>query len=131
MTRYYSATAVDNTLGSAMTSIATSMILNATPVGYPTSYPFVLAVDYDKSTEELVLVTARAGLTLTVTRGFNGTAAVAHAVGALIRHVIAAQDLTDSQTHINSTTNVHGITNTTNLTTNDSSFAGSFMTMGA
>ena len=110
MTRYYSAIAVDNTLASAITSSSTSAILNVSPVGYPSSFPFVLAFDYNTSTEELVLVTAISGATLTISRGFNGTTPQSHAVGAVIRHVITAQDLTDAQTHYNASTGVHGVT---------------------
>ena len=110
MTRYYSAIAVDNTLASAITSSSTSAILNVSPVGYPSSFPFVLAFDYNTSTEELVLVTAISGTTLTISRGFNGTTPQSHAVGAVIRHVITAQDLTDAQTHYNASTGVHGVT---------------------
>ena len=110
MTRYYSAIAVDNTLASAITSSSTSAILNVSPVGYPSSFPFVLAFDYNTSTEELVLVTAISGTTLTISRGFNGTSPQSHAVGAVIRHVITAQDLTDAQTHYNASTGVHGVT---------------------
>jgi hypothetical protein len=112
MTRYYSAIAVDNTLGSALSSGATSLVLNASPVGYPSTYPFVLAVDYNAASEELVLVTGASGTTLTITRGFNGTSAQSHAIGAVIRHVISAQDLTDTQTHYNTalTAGAHGVT---------------------
>ena len=110
MTRYYSAIAVDNTLASAITSSSTSAILNVSPVGYPSSFPFVLAFDYNTSTEELILVTAISGTTLTISRGFNGTTPQSHAVGAVIRHVITAQDLTDTQTHYNASTGVHGVT---------------------
>ena len=110
MTRYYSAIAVDNTLASAITSSSTSAILNVSPVGYPSSFPFVLAFDYNTSTEELILVTAISGATLTISRGFNGTTPQSHAVGAVIRHVITAQDLTDAQTHYNASTGVHGVT---------------------
>jgi hypothetical protein len=110
MTRYYSAIAVDNTLASAITSSSTSAILNVSPVGYPSSFPFVLAFDYNTSTEELILVTAISGTTLTISRGFNGTTPQSHAVGAVIRHVITAQDLTDAQTHYNASTGVHGVT---------------------
>ena len=110
MTRYYSAIAVDNTLASAITSSSTSAILNVSPVGYPSSFPFVLAFDYNTSTEELILVTAISGTTLTISRGFNGTSPQSHAVGAVIRHVITAQDLTDAQTHYNASTGVHGVT---------------------
>ena len=110
MTRYYSAIAVDNTLASAITNSSTSAILNVSPVGYPSSFPFVLAFDYNTSTEELILVTAISGTTLTISRGFNGTTPQSHAVGAVIRHVITAQDLTDAQTHYNASTGVHGVT---------------------
>jgi hypothetical protein len=102
MTRYYSATAVDNTIASTITSGATSITLSASPVGYPSSgNPFVLALDYNTASEELVVVTSYSGTVLTVTRAFNGTTAQAHNAGAAVRHVIVAQDLTDSQSHIN------------------------------
>ena len=108
--RYYSATAQDTTLTSSATNSATTMVVGAT-VGYPGSFPFVLAVDYNTSAEELVLVTNISGLTLTVQRGFNGTTAQAHNSGAVVRHVITAQDMTDAGAHIGSGPNgVHGIT---------------------
>ena len=110
MTRYYSAIAVDNTLASAITSTATTATLSVAPVGYPSLFPFILALDYNQATEELVLVTAISGTTLTISRGFNGTTPQSHAVGAVIRHVITAQDLTDAQTHYNASTGVHGVT---------------------
>ena len=113
MTRYYSATAVDNTIASSITSGATSITLSNSPVGYPNSgNPFVLALDYNTSSEELVLVTNYSGSVLTVTRGFNGTTAQAHNTGATVRHVIVAQDLTDAQTHYNlaASAGAHGIT---------------------
>jgi hypothetical protein len=109
MTRYYSATAQDTTLSSSATNSTTSIVVAAT-TGYPTNYPFVLALDYNASSEELVLVTGASGLTLTVTRAYNGTTAQAHAAGAVVRHVIVAQDLTDAQTHYNASSAVHGVT---------------------
>ena len=109
MTRYYSATAQDTTLTSAATNSSTSIVVAAT-TGYPTSYPFILALDYNTSAEELVAVTNASGLTLTVTRAYNGTTAQAHAVGAVVRHVITAQDLTDAQNHYGLTSGVHGVT---------------------
>jgi len=112
VTRYYSAVAVDNTLGSAITSGSTTATLNTSPIGYPSSFPFVLAIDYNAATEELVLVTAVSGTTISITRGFNGSTPQSHAVGAVIRHVITAQDLTDTQTHYNTalTDGAHGVT---------------------
>jgi len=109
MTRYYSATAQDTTLTSSVTNSSTSIVVAAT-TGYPTSYPFILALDYNTSAEELVAVTSASGLTLTVTRAYNGTTAQAHAVGAVVRHVITAQDLTDAQNHYGLTSGVHGVT---------------------
>ena len=84
--RYYSAIALDTTLTSSITSTATSIVVGAT-VGYPSQFPFVLAVDYNAASEELMLVTAASGTTLTVTRAYNGTTAQAHATGAVVRHV--------------------------------------------
>lgn len=108
MTRNYSATAQDTTLTNPLTNSATTMVVAAT-TGYP-STPFVLAVDYNASAEELVLVTNVSGLTLTIQRQFNGTAAQAHAVGAVVRHVITAQDLTDAAAHQAASSGVHGVT---------------------
>ena len=116
--RYYSAIAQDTTLSAPATNSATSLTVSAT-TGFPTSYPYILAVDYGASAEELVNVTAAAGLTLTVTRAFNGSSAVAHSTGAVVRHVIVAQDMSELQAHINSqtlsttgayTSGAHGIT---------------------
>lgn len=114
--RYYSSIAVDNTLASAITSGSTTMVLTNSPVGYPSTFPFTLAIDYNTATEELVQVTALSGTTATISRadagqgsGTVGTAQ-SHAVGAVIRHVITAQDLTDASIHQGSTTGVHGVT---------------------
>jgi hypothetical protein len=85
------------------------MTVGAT-TGFPGSYPFTLAVDYDTPSEELVSVTGVAGLTLTITRGIDGTSAQAHNVGAVVRHVISAQDIRETQQHISYSTGVHGVT---------------------
>jgi hypothetical protein len=111
--RYYSAVAQDTTLTSGISSSSTSIAVAAT-TGFP-STPFVLALDYNTSLEELVTVTNVAALTLTVSRANagagSGTAgtAVAHNVGAVVRHVITAQDMTEAQAHIAATGAVHGI----------------------
>ena len=109
--RYYSATAVDNTVASSITNTSTNVTLSTSPVGFPSSYPYVLALDYNTASEELVLVTAASGSTLTITRSFNGSAAQAHNAGAVVRHVLVAQDMTDFQDHIAAGPGgVHGIT---------------------
>jgi hypothetical protein len=109
--RYYSANAVDNTVGTFVNSTSPTVTLAVSPVGYPSTYPFVLALDYNTAAEELVLVTGASGTTLNITRGFNGTSSAAHNAGAVVRHVITAQDLTDVQDHIAAGPGgVHGIT---------------------
>ena len=109
--RYYSAIAQDTTITSGITASSTTVVVAGT-AGYPTSYPFALALDYGSALEEIVDVTGVAGLTLTITRGINGTSAVTHTAGATVRHVITARDLTDAQTHYNTalSAGAHGIT---------------------
>jgi len=107
--RYYSSIAQDTTLTSTITSASSTMTVGAT-TGYPGSYPFTLAVDYDTATEELISVTNVAGLTLSINRGQDGSTAQAHNIGAVVRHVISAQDVREPQQHISNTTGVHGVT---------------------
>jgi hypothetical protein len=45
----------------------------------------------------------------TVLRGQDGTTGTSHNVGALIRHMSSARDLQEPQTHMNSSTGVHGV----------------------
>jgi hypothetical protein len=107
--RYYSSVAQDTTLTANIVSGAGSMVVGST-TGFPTSYPFTLAVDYDTATEELVSVTAAAGLTLTITRGIDGSSPQAHNIGAVVRHVISAQDVREPQNHMAASSGVHGVT---------------------
>jgi hypothetical protein len=131
--RYYSAIAQDTTINGSITNSQTSVVVNAV-VGYPSSFPYILALDYNAASEELVQVTAASGATLTIIRGYNGTTAVSHNTGATVRHVITAQDMTDAQNHYDATTSVHGIPDTSTLATigNISDAAPfAFLTMGA
>jgi len=127
--RYYSSIAQDTTLTSGISSGATSMTVGAT-IGWPvTTYPFTLALDYNTGLEELVDVTAVTGTTVTITRGVDSTTPVAHGVGAIVRHVITARDMTDAQAHYNATSGVHG---TTGRVASIDDVAGAiFLTMGA
>jgi hypothetical protein len=106
--RYYSSVAQDTTITANLVSGAGSMTVGAT-TGYP-STPFTLAVDYDTPSEELVTVTGVAGLTLSITRGVDGTSPQAHNIGAVVRHVISAQDVREPQQHIAASSGVHGVT---------------------
>lgn len=106
---YYSNTAVATTLAGSVTAGATSVTV-ASATGFPSSFPYILALDYEGATEELVKVTAGSGTSLTVERGFGGTSAQSHSLGAAVRHVVNAQDLTDFRTHEADGTAVHGLT---------------------
>jgi hypothetical protein len=106
--RYYSSTAVAMALTGSVSEIATTLVVD-TALGLPAQTPFTLVVDVGLSTEEIVTVTGVAGTSLTVTRGSDGTTAVAHTVGAVIRHMVTARDLREPQEHLTATANVHGI----------------------
>lgn len=105
----YSNTALPTTLSGSISAGATTITVGAT-TGFPGAFPYTLALDYGAGTEELVSVTAAAGLNLTVTRGFSGTSAQSHSLGAAVRHVYHAGDATDFRTHQDATTDVHGVT---------------------
>lgn len=107
---YYSNTAIQTTLSGSISAGATSITVAATTGFPPSTFPYTLALDYGSATEELVSVTNAAGTTLTVTRGFSGTSAQSHSLGALVRHVYHAGDATDFRTHEAATSDVHGVT---------------------
>ena len=108
--RNYSSTAVQTTLSVGINSSTTSVTVVAT-TGFPTA-PFILALDADGASQEIVLVTAVAGTTLTATRGYDGTTAVSHDAGAIVRHSHAAIEFAEANTHVNATAAVHGLAGT-------------------
>lgn len=107
--RYYSSTAIDTTLDGSVSSSGTSIVVGSVS-GFPTSYPYTLALSFDTANEELVNVTAASGTTLTIVRAQDGTSAVAHDAGAAVKHVISARDLREPQQHMADSTGVHGVT---------------------
>jgi hypothetical protein len=107
--RYYSSTAVTTALANGITASQTSMVVGTTS-GFPTSFPYTLAIGFDTATEELVNVTAVSGTTLTIARGQDGTTAQDHEAGSVVKHVISARDLREPQEHIAATSDVHGVT---------------------
>lgn len=62
-------------------------------VGSTSSFPdppFLIGIDRGTPDEEAVLCTAKTPTTFTVTRGFDGTTGVSHAIGALVEHTTTA-----------------------------------------
>ena len=100
--RYYSSTAARTTLASGVNNSTTTFSVTAVS-GWPTSFPYTLVIDQDTVNEEIVEVTARSGTTLTVTRGVDGTAAVAHSAGAAVNHGVSARDFDEPNAFINGT----------------------------
>jgi hypothetical protein len=96
MARNYANIALDTTLTAGINAAATSLVVDAA-TGWPAA-PFAAVLDPGSLTvEEVVQVTAKVGTTFTVTRGFDGTTAAAHALGAVVRHAAIAGDFTDLQ----------------------------------
>lgn len=108
---FYSNIAVPTTLSGNINNAVLSCTVAST-TGWPSSFPYVVALDYATSNEELIKVTANAAGTLTMTRGFGGTSAVSHSIGAVVRHVYNAQDSTDFRTHEAAVAAVHGVAGT-------------------
>jgi hypothetical protein len=92
-------------IGAADTSITVS-----STTGLPGTVPFTLVLDPGQATEEIVTCTNVSGLTLTVTRGVDGSSAQIHSAGVgNIRHMATARDYREPQEHIGASANVHGI----------------------
>jgi hypothetical protein len=76
---------------------------------YPTA-PFTATVERNGPAEEIVLVTAVNLPNLTVTRGYDGTAAQTHLAGSAVEHTAGALEFTEANDHVNATQNIHGTT---------------------
>ena len=98
--RYYSSTAVATTLSASANNSVTSITVTALS-GYPNQFPFTAIIDPDTASEEVVEVTAAAGITLTVTRGVDGTSGVSHNAGAVFRHGVSARDFDEANAFVN------------------------------
>lgn len=109
--RFFSSIAQPTALAGGIANTNLTIQVQAT-TGFPTSYPYTLALDYGTSSEELVDVTNAAGTTLTVTRGVDGTSAQTHSIGAVVRHTSSGRDFSDFQTHAAATSGIHGVSGT-------------------
>lgn len=100
---------VTSTSLSASAPGAVEAVTLASSAGLPTP-PFTASLERGVAYEELVLVTALASGIATITRGYDGTAAVGHSAGVQFEHCVASIDYAEANTHINTATGVHGIT---------------------
>jgi len=86
--------------------------------GWPDGdHPFFIVIDRTKATEEKILCVSRSENVLTVYsevpingRGQDGTAITSHLANAAVEHIWTATDADEANLHVNSTSNVHGVT---------------------
>lgn len=96
-------------LALSMNSSVTTMQLNN--ISAIPAYPFTFVIEPDTINEEIVTVNSlSSGTTLNITRGQDGTTAVAHDIGSQVKHMITARDLQEPQNHIAASSAVHGVT---------------------
>lgn len=129
-TRFYSSTAQPTVLTAPAGPSDVSISVQAV-TGFPVAFPYILALDYGNPSEELVLVTNGVGLSLTVTRAYDGTSSASHDNGAPVRHVVAAIDMTEANVHENATSGVHGVVGTIVGTTDPQTLTNKTLTAPA
>lgn len=127
--RNFSSTAAQTTLSAGVDATATTLAVSST-TGFP-AVPFILAVDAGAAAQELVLVTAVAGLNLTVTRAYDSTVAAAHSTGAVVTHSHAGMDFREANTHVNASTGAHGVTGSVVGTTDIQTLTNKTLALGS
>ena len=119
-TRKYSSVSQETTLTSALNSSATTMVVGSSLALLNGINPlsagetFTVVIDPDTALEEIVDViypssTGSNTLTLATRGTIDGSAAIAHSAGAAVRHMGIGRDFREANTHIEASTNVHGL----------------------
>jgi hypothetical protein len=105
MTRRYSSTSIETIITTGISSSAVSLTVSSGTgpslmlgSGFTSGDQFAIAIDPDTVNEEIVFVTNQSTDTLTVVRGRAGTTAVTHSSGAVVKHVLTGEDLTNFNT---------------------------------
>ena len=135
--RKYSSRSQQTTLSSAISASDTTMTVGSgsalmggkTPTSAQT---YTVVIDPDTALEEIVDVSNySSGNTLTITRGRDGSTAVAHSAGAVVRHMIIGRDLQDANDHSENTTSAHGLTIANVVSTSDTGTVTNTMLAGS
>jgi hypothetical protein len=119
-TRNYSSRSQQSTLTSAITAGASTMVVQSGPAllggaTIPAGTTFTLVIDPDTAIEEIVDATQVSTNTFTITRAIDGSSAQAHSAGAVTRHMAIGRDYRESNAHIEASTGVHGISNSSSV----------------
>ena len=134
--RKYSSRAQQTTLASPITDSSSSMTVvsggGAKLMGGKTltgSETYTVVIDPDTNLEEIVDITVySSGDTLTITRARDGSSAVGHSAGAVVRHMVIGRDLQEANTHIEVSSGVHGLTGTVVGTTDSQTLSNKTLT---
>jgi hypothetical protein len=81
----------------------------------PAGTTFTIVIDPDTAIEEIVDATAVSTNTLSITRAIDGSSAQAHSAGAVVRHMAIGRDYREANAHIEASTGVHGISNSSSI----------------
>ena len=119
-TRNYSSRSQQTTLTSAVTAGASTMVVQSGTAllggqSIPAGTTFTIVIDPDTAIEEIVDATAVSTNTFTITRGIDGSSGQAHSAGAVVRHMAIGRDYREANAHIEATTGVHGISNSSSV----------------
>jgi len=117
MSRKYSSVSLETEVVGSLTTSATSVVVaNATnllgginPASITSTDDFIIVINPETSSEEIVRVTGVTSNTLTVVRGYDGSTGKTHTSGAKVRHMAIGEDMRNAAAHIESTTG-HGAT---------------------
>jgi microcystin-dependent protein len=131
MSRNYSSISEPKTLTADVSSVATQITLNNV-TGLP-SVPYVLVLNPDTASEEVILVTTdQTGVTsptLKVSRAIEtGASAKTHTNGDTVKHMIVGSDLQLPHDHIDNTTTAHGVSGAVVGTTNTQTLTNKTLT---
>jgi hypothetical protein len=125
MSRKYSSVSLETEVVGSLTTTATSItVANATnllgginPASINATDDFIIVLEPETSSEEIVRVTSISSNTLTVVRGYDGSTGKTHTSGAKVRHMAIGEDMRNAAAHIEATA-AHGATGAVVGTTN-------------